>query len=172
MMSDAYAARELARFRALANGRNVTAAQITEWTRVARSAARSDTHLQRAVTAWLDTHSAPPTPLELRATIDATTVTAHPSAARDCPTCQGSGRRSYWALITVERWEDSGRIRRRTCEEIPCTGDSNYWLMHEPELAARVDGINQRVALLSGFCDCPRGVTLRQGQSALMRSSQ
>lgn len=167
MISDAYAAKELARLRSLSGGRSITPAQIAEWTRIARATARNDAQLKGAITAWLDTQTFPPSPAELRTIIEATPT--HASSRGNCEMCGGGGRRSFWALITTERWEDSGRIRRRTCEEIPCTGDPNFWLMHEPELAARVDGNRQRVALLSGYCGCSIGHALRRDQSALMR---
>ena len=168
MISEAYATKEFGRFKALSGGRAITPAQTAEWVRVARAAARSDTQLRNAVTAWLDSQTFPPAPAELRAAIESTPMHAAERGG-ECSACKGSGRRSFWALITTERWQDSGRIRSRRCEEIPCTGDPNYWLIQEPDLACKVDGERQRVALLSGYCGCSLGQTLRRDQSALMR---
>lgn len=165
MTSDRHSITQLARFSALNGGKAQAKAQAEEYLRIVKATARSDYQVAKAVTAWIDTQMFPPSPAELRAMIEATSASA-PSQDGDCRECGGSGRRSFWALVTTERWPDSGQIRRRRVEEIPVTGDPNYWLMQWPDLAKQVDGRDQEVTMMSTFCRCGRGLRLKDAKAA------
>jgi hypothetical protein len=161
VISERHAVVQIARLSACSGGKNVGKAEAAEYLRVTKAAAKTDHQVAAAVTAWIDSQTFAPSPAELRVMIEATpTHSAKP--AGDCLDCHGGGRRSYWALVTVERWEDSGRIRRRKVEEIPVTGDPNLWLVSTPALAATVDGNKQRVVMMSGYCHCDSGKRLAQ----------
>lgn len=166
MISEQSAAAQINRLSALAGNKGgIGKVELREYLRVVLATAQTDHQVSAAITAWIDSQTFPPSPSELRAQIEATpTHAARPKA--DCAECRGAGRRSFWALISTERWEDSGRIRRRKVEEIPPSGDGNMWLVNHPPVAALVDGINQRVAMLSAFCRCEYGERLRQMATA------
>jgi hypothetical protein len=161
MISDQYAINQIGRLAAIHRSKRLTKGEIHEYLRVTKAAAKTDHQVGAAITAWLDTQTFPPSPAELRVMIEATpTHSAKPTG--DCLDCSGTGRRSFWALVTIERWQDSGRIRRRNVEEIPVEGDPNLWLVNTPALAAEVDGNEQRVVMMSGYCHCDAGKRMAQ----------
>lgn len=161
MISERHAVIQIARLSSCTGGKNMGKAEAAEYLRVAKAAAKTDYQVAAAVTSWIDSQTFAPSPAELKAMIDATpTHSARP--AQDCRDCSGTGRRSFWALVTVERYEDTGRVRRRNVEEIPPSGDGNLWLVQDPPLAKLVDGVNQRVVMMAGWCSCDYGDRLRQ----------
>lgn len=161
MISERHTVIQIARLASCTGGKNMGKAEAAEYLRVAKAVAKTDFQVAAAVTSWIDSQTFAPSPAELRAMIDATPAhSARP--AQDCRDCSGTGRRSYWALVTVDRYEDTGRIRRRNVEEIPPSGDANLWLVQDPPLAKVVDGVNRRVAMMSGYCRCEYGERLRQ----------
>lgn len=161
MISESHAKAQIDRLKACSGAKQLGTTEKAEYLRIIRGTAKTDHQVAAAVTSWIDSQTFAPSPAELKAMIDATpTHSARP--AQDCRDCSGTGRRSYWALVTVERYEDTGRIRRRRVEEIPPSGDLNTWLVQDPPVAKLVDGVNQRVAMMSGWCSCDYGDRLRQ----------
>lgn len=161
MISERHAVIQIARLSSCTGGKNMGKAEAAEYLRVAKAAAKTDYQVAAAVTSWIDSQTFAPSPAELKAMIDATpTHSARP--AQDCRDCSGTGRRSFWALVTVEHYEDTGRVRRRNVEEIPPSGDGNLWPVKDPPLAKLVDGVNQRVVMMAGYCRCDHGERLRQ----------
>lgn len=165
MISESHAVAQFARLSSLNSRKAIGKPEIREYLRVTKSAARSDYQVAAAVTRWIDTQTFPPSPAELRAMIEASAASA-PATDGDCRECNGSGRRSFWALITIDRWPDSGNVRSRKVEKIPVEGDPNLWLLSWPPLAKQVDGRNQIVETLSGFCRCGFGQRLKQAKAA------
>ena len=127
-----------------------------------------DSHLSAIVGKILTEEIWAPAPAQIRQIAESVPIARewHPSGER-CPLCQGQGRESYWALITTDRWYDTGRIRRRTLQRIPPKpGHEAYYLQERPNLEAEVDGINQCVQLVSGYCLCEAGIHLQEIQRA------
>ena len=156
MISELNAVQQIARLGSLTRKNAISKTEAAEYLRVVRSTAKTDHQIRAAIDTWIDSQTFPPSPAELRNVIESTPL--HESGDElNCPECHGSGRRSFWALITVERWPDSGRIKRRALEEIPVEGDPNLWLLQWPRLASQVDGKTQTVEIVSGFCRCRIG---------------
>jgi hypothetical protein len=127
-----------------------------------------DSHLSAIVGKILTEEIWAPAPAQIRAIAEMVPIAKewHPSGER-CPLCQGQGRESFWALISTERWHDTGRIRRRTMERIgPKPGHEAYYLQERPDLEEIVDGVNQCVQMVSGYCLCEAGVYLKEIQMA------
>lgn len=132
----------------------------------------SDEHAKAIVDTWLREGEKLPTPSQLRA-IASSTEPARPGRSADsCPVCRGSGRESYWALITTERWSDSGKVKRRYVERIPPNpgSDPAFYLSERPAIEAKVDGQSQIVALLSGYCLCEYGQHMQTIQRPVMKA--
>ena len=163
MITEASAWQELKRLGVLSTWKNIDAKNKAEFTRIVASACRTQMELGAAISEWLRTEMFVPSPTELLALITGARNDSSPSG--NCPDCSGSGRRVYWGLVTVERWPDSGRIRRRRVEEIPIEGDPNLWLLSWPRLAGQVDGENQTVEMFSAFCSCDYGRRFRDAQA-------
>lgn len=137
-----------------------------------QSSAQNEYHARGIIDRWLQTQTWLPAPSELRSTADdvpAQQPQVHRSA---CSICQGTGRESFWALVTIHRWPN-GEIRRRQIERIPATpGRENMYLVERPALEAEVDGSNQHVAMVSGYCLCEYGQHKRTIQTPIMRNEE
>lgn len=121
-------------------------------------------HANQIVETWLTRDRFMPTPSDLRALAEEC-PTHPPTVDRKefCPLCRGEGRESFWALVTTERWHDSGRIKARITERIPpIPGREEWYLIERPAVEATVDGINQRVCMMSDFCPCRYGQHIKQ----------
>jgi len=168
MITEASAWQELKRLSALTTWKNVDAAGKAEFTRILAPACRTQMELAAAISEWLRTEMFAPSPSDLLGLITGNRNDSLPSG--NCPDCSGSGRRSFWGLVTVERWPDSGRIKRRRVEEIPIEGERNLWLLSWPALAKQVDGENQLVEMFSAFCACDYGRRFRDAQAGKANS--
>lgn len=149
------------------------------------AAASNEYHAEQIIAKWIQHNRFLPTPADIHAL--APDVPARRQAAINtgaCSTCRGTGRESYWALQTTERWEDSGRVKHRRLERIPvdrwvnAEAQANHVdatklaLMRSPRIEggsqdgqyweAVVDGIAQVVAIVNGFCACEFGQHLAQ----------
>lgn len=124
-------------------------------------------HARATITLWLSENRWLPSPADIRSAAAAAPHSEPPKAIRSqCSLCAGSGRDSYWGLISTERWPN-GEIKRRICERIPATpGRENMYLVERPAIEAHVDGQSQVVAMVSGYCCCEYGrhlATIQRG---------
>ena len=134
--------------------------------------AKTTYHAGEIVNQWVGSSRYMPTALDLHdVAAYAPTAPIPASVARTCPACKGSGRRTYWGLISYER-TPSGVIARRLCEEIPIWPEiaDRPWLylMRTPPVALRVDGQNQIVETVCGWCACDFGRHLSAVQRAAL----
>lgn len=161
-----------------------------------RDAASNPYHAEKIVKHWVDNNKFLPTPhdfLMIAQEVPASKPVVHNTGS--CSLCRGTGTESYWALVTISRWEDSGRIKNRDTARLPV----DRWVMAEAEQnqvdpqklsimrsprieggeqdglywEAVVDGINQRVAVVNAYCVCDYGRHLREERIAgIERDSQ
>lgn len=134
-----------------------------DYSRMFASACQTPYQAAQAMDTWIRTQKFLPAPAELIELVSECNA-APVERFGDCLECMGRGRRTFWALITTERWPDSGRIKRRIVEEIPPEGDQNYWLMTWPSVASKVNPDTQTVSQLCGYCLCEYGQRLKELQ--------
>lgn len=165
-----YAVEQVKRLASLPGWRDLPQGGKTEIANTMAEVAESEYHCRATMNRWLSENRWLPSPADIRATAEASPSYEPPPQDRaSCSLCGGSGRESFWALVTTDRWPN-GQIRKRHVERIPATpGRENMYLVERPALEASVDGEAQRVAMVSGYCCCEYGRHMATVQGPVMR---